>query len=125
MKKNENDRMVPDLVRDVQIVNSKLYRFYLKPGVRFHNGKQLRPEDVVFTYKSILSGKVVSAKRASLASIADIRVVARDAVEVRLHQPFNGLLYNMNIGIVPDGSTPDFASRPNRDGPLSNCFLSA
>ena len=66
MKKNENDRMVPDLARDFKIVNSKLYRFYLKRGVRFHNGKELQPEDVVFTYKSILSGKVVSAKKASL-----------------------------------------------------------
>jgi peptide/nickel transport system substrate-binding protein len=117
MRKNENDRMVPDLVRDFRIVNSKLYRFYLKRDIRFHNGKKLLPEDVVFTYQSILKGEVVSAKKAALDSIASIRAIGHDVVEVRLHEPFNGLLYNMNIGIVPAGSGPDFARNPIGTGP--------
>ena len=112
MKRNESDRMVPDLARDWKLVNSKLYRFYLKSGVYFHNGKQLQPEDVVFTYQSILSGQVISAKRAALESIAEIRAAGSDVVEVELHHPFNGLIYNMNIGIVPAGSTRDFAQNP-------------
>jgi peptide/nickel transport system substrate-binding protein len=117
MKKDENDRMIPDLARDWKLVNSKLYRFYLKHNLRFHNGQELRPEDVVFTYHSILSGQILTAKKAALESIADIRAVGSDVVEVRLHHPFNGLIYNMNIGIVPAGSTQDFAKKPIGTGP--------
>jgi peptide/nickel transport system substrate-binding protein len=117
MKKDENDRMIPDIARDWTLVNSKLYRFYLKPDLRFHNGKKLRPEDVVFTYQSILTGQILTAKKAALESIAEMRALGPDVVEVRLHHPFNGLIYNMNIGIVPSGSNRDFAKNPIGTGP--------
>ena len=118
MKKNESDRMVPDLARDWRVVDSKTYRFYLKHGVQFHNGEKLKADDVVFTYQSILSGEVMSAKKATLESISDIRALASDVVEIRLHHPFNGLIYNMNIGIVPAGSNRDFSRSPIGTGPF-------
>src|SRR5262245_19667910 len=58
LKKNENDRMVPDLAQSWERVNPKLYRFVLRDGIRFHNGRLLQAQDVVFTYRSILSGEV-------------------------------------------------------------------
>ncbi len=117
LKKNENDRMVPDLAQSFERVNPKLYRFVLRDGIRFHNGHTLQPQDVVFTYRSILSGQVMSTKKATLESISDIRAVGKNIVEVELKQPFNGLLYNMNIGIIPENSPPNFAQNPIGTGP--------
>ncbi|HSE39732.1 MAG TPA: ABC transporter substrate-binding protein [Acidobacteriota bacterium] len=117
MRKNEDDRMVPDLASSWKLVNPRLYRFYLKSGVRFHNGKTLTAKDVVFTYQSMLSGSIITAKKASLESIAEIRAVDPHIVEVKLHQPFNGLIYNMNIGIIPVGSGNEFARNPIGTGP--------
>jgi peptide/nickel transport system substrate-binding protein len=117
LKKNENDRMVPDLAQSWERVNSKLYRFFLRDGIRFHNGRSLQAQDVVFTYRSILSGKVMSTKKSALESISDVRATAKNIVEVELNQPFNGLIYNMNIGIVPENSTANFAQNPIGTGP--------
>ena len=39
LKKNENDRMVPDLAQSWERVNPKLYRFVLRDGIHFHNGR--------------------------------------------------------------------------------------
>ncbi len=117
LKKNENDRMVPDLAQSWERVNPKLYRFVLRDGIHFHTGRILQPQDVVFTYRSILSGQVMSTKKGTLESISDIRAVGKNMVEVELKQPFNGLLYNMNIGIIPENSPSNFAQNPIGTGP--------
>lgn len=117
LKKNENDRMVPDLAKSWERVNPTLYRFVLREGIHFHNGRLLQPQDVVFTYRSILSGEVMSTKKATLESISDIRAVGKNVIEVELKQPFNGLIYNMNIGIIPENSPPNFAQNPIGTGP--------
>lgn len=117
LKKNENERMVPDVAKSWERVTPTLYRFVLHDGVHFHDGRILRPQDVVFTYRSILSGQVLSTKKATLDSISDIRAVGKNVVEVELKQPFNGLLYNMNIGIIPENSPANFAQNPIGTGP--------
>ncbi len=109
--------MVPDLARSWKRVNSKLYRFVLREGIRFHDGPLLEPEDVAYTYRSILSGQVMSTKKAALESIAEVRAAGKNIVEVELRQPFNGLLYNMNVGIVPRDSPANFAQNPIGTGP--------
>ncbi|HEY7160535.1 MAG TPA: ABC transporter substrate-binding protein, partial [Acidobacteriota bacterium] len=117
LKKNENERMVPDAAKSWERVNPTLYRFVLHDGIHFHDGRILRPQDVVFTYRSILSGQVTSTKKATLEAISDIRAVGKDVVEVELKQPFNGLIYNMNIGIIPENSPANFAQHPIGTGP--------
>src|SRR5262245_36422172 len=112
LKKNENDRMVPDLAQSYERVNPTLYRFVLREGIHFHNGRLLQPEDVVFTYRSILSAEVMSTKKATLDVISGIRAIGKNVVEVQLKQPFNGWLYNMNIGIIPENSAANFAQNP-------------
>lgn len=117
LKKNENERMVPDAAKSWERVTPTLYRFVLRDGIHFHDGRILGPQDVVFTYRSILSGEVTSTKKATLESISDIRAVGKDVVEVELKQPFNGLIYNMNIGIIPENSPANFAQHPIGTGP--------
>lgn len=117
LKKNENERMVPDVAKSWERVNPTLYRFILRDGIRFHDGRILRPQDVVFTYRSILSGQIMSTKKATLESISEIRAVGKNVVEVELKQPFNGLIYNMNIGIIPENSPANFAQNPIGTGP--------
>jgi peptide/nickel transport system substrate-binding protein len=119
LKKNENDRMVPDLAKSWERVSPTLYRFVLRDGIRFHNGRILRPQDIVFTYRSILSGQVMSTKKAALESVSDIRTVGKNVIEVELKQPFNGLLYNMNFGIIPEGSPTNFAQNPIGTGAIA------
>lgn len=117
LKKNENERMVPDLAKSWERVSPTLYRFVLHDGVHFHDGRILCPQDVVFTYQSILSGQVTSTKKATLETISDIRAAGKDVVEVELKKPFNGLLYNMNIGIIPENSPASFTQNPIGTGP--------
>jgi peptide/nickel transport system substrate-binding protein len=117
LRKDAHGKMVPDLCFRFEKVTPILYRFYLRDGVLFHNGKLLTAEDVVFTYQSILNGSILTTKRAALGSVIRIRAVSASVVEIDLSEPFNGLLVNLNVGIIPRGSGSDFANRPVGTGP--------
>jgi SgrR family transcriptional regulator len=53
-KLDEYDQLQPDLAHNWQALNDKHWRFYLRPGVRFHNGEPLTTEHVL---QSVLSLK--------------------------------------------------------------------
>jgi peptide/nickel transport system substrate-binding protein len=117
VRKDENDRMVPDLALSYEKVNPLLYRFRLRRGIRFHDGRILDAVDVAYTYASVLNGSLNTTKKATLAAVETVRAVETDVVEVVLRQPFNGLIFNLNIGIVPRGSPIDFGENPIGTGP--------
>jgi peptide/nickel transport system substrate-binding protein len=117
LRKNEQDRMVPDLASSFEKVSPVLYRFHLKPGVFFHNDKKLDAADVVYTYETILQGKISTTKKATLQIIESVEAHGDDVVEFRLKEPFNGLLINLNIGIIPRDSPADFFRHPIGTGP--------
>lgn len=89
--------------------------FYLRPGVRFHDGRQLTSRDVLWTINSMTSGAVISPKAASYEAV--VRIEAPDALTVVFHlkHPDNFLLNNLStgaIGIVPEGSGREFWRHP-------------
>jgi len=118
LRKNENDRMVPDLAKSYEKLSPVLYRFHLRTDVYFHNGKRLDARDVEYTYESILNETVTTTKKATLQVVQSVRATANDAVEFQLKEPFNGLLVNLNIGIIPAGSPSDFFRHPIGTGPF-------
>ena len=44
--------LVPVLAERWEILDPQTYKFYLKKGVKFHNGEELTAEDVVFSLKT-------------------------------------------------------------------------
>ncbi|WP_234496850.1 SgrR family transcriptional regulator [Vibrio maritimus] len=52
-KFDENDELQPDLAHHWQQVSDTQWRFYIRPGVRFHNGELLKLEHVVSSIESL------------------------------------------------------------------------
>ena len=74
--------------------------------------------DVVYTYESILKGVVITTKKAALGTLKALRAPSSNVVELELSEPFSGLLVNLNVGIVPEGSGNDFGRAPVGTGPF-------
>jgi len=117
LRKDAQGRMVPDVCSRFEKITPVRYRFYLRPRVLFHDGKPLTAADVVYTYESILKGTILTTKKAALGSVIAVRSIAEDVVEIELSEPFNGLLVNLSVGIVPKGAKADFARTPIGTGP--------
>ena len=90
-------------------------------AVRFHNGQPLTARDVKWTFDSLLSGKIRSAKTSTYAPVDHIDAPDDYTVVFHLKEPFAPLLWNLSdgaIGIVPYGSGDDFNRNPIGSGPF-------
>jgi len=75
------------------------WRFFLRKGIKFHDGKELTAEDVKFSFELAQASPTAKAK---VANVTDVRVVDRHTVEVKTSGPAASLLANLTfIYILP------------------------
>jgi peptide/nickel transport system substrate-binding protein len=126
MRFDGNNETKPDIAESYTVSDDKLtYDFKLRKGVKFHDEKELKAEDVVFTIKSILDEKVNSEIKPELEQVKDVQAVNDYEVKVTLKKPFPPLLDKLTIGIVPkhcfdgkDINTAEFNQKPIGAGPF-------
>jgi len=121
VEKDENFNFKPALAERWQLRDPLTVVFYLRDGVRFHDGRPLTARDVVWSIESIRNGSVISPKAASYASVATVEAPDPRTVILHLKQPDAFLLRNLAtgaIGIVPEGSGSDFWRHPVGTGPF-------
>ena len=121
---------VPALARRVDAsADGRVYTFALRPGVRFHNGREVRAADVKYSFERAAKGKrpwvfeKISGAREFIKGTADgiggVRLVDDLTIELRLDRPFAPFLHLMAYdaaSIVPreevEKRGPGFASHP-------------
>jgi peptide/nickel transport system substrate-binding protein len=119
--KDEQGNPLPDLARWELLDGGRRYRFHLRPGVRFHDGRPLTSADVVWTFRTILDGSVTTSKRGAFPQLLSVAAVGPATVDFRLSEPFGAfpLELTTSMGIVPAGTTADEMNRrPVGTGPF-------
>ncbi len=89
--------------------------FYLRQGVKFHDGSDLTAEDVKYTYDSIRNPDFGAPYAANYASIEEVVAVDDYTVQFNLKEPYSPILANcMTLSIIPAEADeiPDFANKP-------------
>jgi peptide/nickel transport system substrate-binding protein len=114
VEKDTAANFVPALALRWEVLDEGLrWRFHLRPGVRFHDGRPFSAADVAWTFNTILDGRVATTKRGALTALASVVEAGPLVVDFRLHQPFGSLLAELGSGlaIVPQGMTPEEMNR--------------
>ena len=100
-----------------------IYTFFLKSGVRFHDGIELTAEDVKFTYELIIDPRTQSPYQTHFEPVEKFETIGRYTFRVTLKKPFSPLIYKMTRFIVPkhswanqDIQKADFNYRPVGSG---------
>lgn len=111
MKRDDELRLVPGLAEKFEKLSDTSFLFHLRRGVLFHSGAPLTADDVVYTYKSIIEGKIASAYRETFSRIKDM--VAQDDHTVRMdlkeiYAPYETLL---TMGIVSKADAKKLGSK--------------
>jgi len=104
VKYDENLNIVPDLAISWKIPDNLTYIFYLRKGIKFHNGRELTAEDVKYTLERILDPKTGSPGRSYIEPISSIEIVDKYTVKIKLSTPLASLLSGLasnNCAIVP------------------------
>lgn len=114
--------LVPDLAESWEVLDAgRRWRFRLRPGVTFHDGRPLSSADVVWTFQTILDGTVATTKRAAFATVERVEAVDPLTVDFVLVEPFGALISELTSGqgIIPAGTTSEqMNARPVGSGPF-------
>ncbi len=99
------------------------WRFYLRPGVRFHNGELLTAQDIKASLERIR--EVNSPRAAEFSAISRIEIADEHLVILHLSAPYAPLLASLGSGwaaILPHSliaAGHDFSLQPVGSGPFS------
>ena len=106
-KVDTDGTLKPAIASKYKVSDDQLtYTFTIRDGVKFHNGKDVTADDVVYSIKrcaGLLSEeeedgvKVVSG----LSLVTDVAASDDHTVEVTLSEPFSELIYYMTFAIIP------------------------
>ena len=101
----------PSLAERFESDDALTWVFKLRRGVVFHDGRPLRPQDVVYSLLRHKDPATVSRAKLLADQIESVYASAADEVTVHLHRPNADLpviLGTFHFHIVPDGTT-DFS----------------
>ena len=121
VRTGENSEILPDLAESWEIPDPTTYVFHLKRNVRFHDGRPLTADDVVYTFTSILDGTVQTAKAGTYRLLDKVEALDPYTVQFTLTESYAPFLWNLAlpaIGIVPEGAGSDFSDQPIGTGPF-------
>ena len=92
----------PDLAERWDVsADGLVYTFYLRKGVKFHDGVECTAEDVKFTFDKIIDPQVNSPFRSSFQLVKDFKVVDQYAFQVILKKPVVSFIYRLIREIAP------------------------
>ncbi len=95
------DKVIPDLAKSWTISEDGLtYTFYLREGVKFHDGAPLTAEDVVASFNHILFPPpgVLSPRQGLFDAVREVVATGPLTVEFRLTEPRGFLLRGLAAG---------------------------
>lgn len=100
------------------------WTFYLRPGAKFHNGREVTAEDVKYSFERLLDPNSGSVQGWALGTIDLVEVVDKHTVRIHQHHPFSALLPKLGnfkgMAIVPreEVEQGNFAREPVGSGPF-------
>ena len=126
---NEKLEVIPDLAKSWKVSkDGKIWTFYLRKDVKWHDGHPFTAEDVVFTFNSILNPKVNSVRRSDYiidGKPIEFKALDKYTVQAALPKPFAPFLVRSGMSIIPkhilqgkDINTAAFNRDPIGTGPF-------
>jgi peptide/nickel transport system substrate-binding protein len=121
-------RLKEDLTLEPELAESwtysedlKVWTFKLRPGVKFHNGREMVADDVVATFRRILDPATASAARSGYDMIEAMEAQGKYTVVFRLSYAYGGfadILADRQAKIVPPEGFDTLATHPIGTGPF-------
>ncbi len=117
--------------RDVQLIGDLAQRweirsngleilFFLKKGIRWHDGHPFTAEDVAFTYQRLIDPSVPTPYRGDFERVSSLEILDPHTLLVRYKEPFAPGLSSWGMGILPKHllEGQDLTVTPFRENPV-------
>lgn len=101
------------------------YTFYLRKGIKFHDGRELTARDVKFTFDAFKDPRTNAPNQADVQNLREVEIVDDHTVKFRLTKADCSFLLVTGMGILPshlfagiDVNTAPFNVKPVGSGPF-------
>ena len=101
MRKTPDGKFIPDIAESYTVTpDGTNYTFIIKKGLKFHNGKNITADDIIFTIEKIKDPTIKSPRKIGWDGVS---VSKKDdyTVVFTLASPYISFLDNTTIGILP------------------------
>jgi len=122
VKVDHHGKLVPWLAERWQTSDGRAYTFFLRKGVRFHNGRELKAPDVKFAIERAMNPETKHPYPGYYAAIGDISVKDDYTVTFSLKQDSANFLLNMarqGSVIYPREAVDTLKTAPTGTGPFT------
>jgi peptide/nickel transport system substrate-binding protein len=122
VKVDESGKIVPWLAERWHTTDNRNYTFFLKKGVRFHNGRELKAADVKFVVERAMNPETKHPYPRYYEAIGDIIVKDDHTITFSLKAPTANFLLNMarqGSVIYPREAVDTLKSAPVGTGPFT------
>ena len=122
VKVDAHGKLVPWLAERWHTADNRNYTFFLKKGVRFHNGRELKAADVKFVVERAMNPETKHPHTAHYAAIGDIIVKDDYTITFSLKAPAANFLLTMARSgsvIYPREAVDTLKSAPIGTGPFT------
>lgn len=113
LKYDENQELVLDLAENYEISeDQKNYTFYIKSGIKWHDGEKVTADDIVFTVQTIKNPEYQSPLKTSFSGVAVEKIddyTVRFTLTGDTFSPF--LKENTTFGIIPQHIWQDISPK--------------
>lgn len=97
----ESGKIIPDLAEKWEIdQEGRVYIFYLKKNVFWHDGKEFSADDIIFTIQAIQDEETNSPLRTSLINVK-VEKLDEYTIKFSLERPFSPFLTFLSFGFLP------------------------
>lgn len=102
LRRDENGELINALADRWQWnAQTRTFRFWLRPGLLWHDGRPVTARDVKFTIEAILHPEYTGRRRGDFASVSNITVVSDHIVDITLSTEDATFLGSMTVGLIP------------------------
>ncbi len=102
VKFNKNSsNIIGDLADEFYFKDDTTLIFKLNPHAKWSDGVEFSADDVLFTYETIISSKVISPYSSDFRFVKYVRVIDRHTIEVRYKKAYFKALEIWMMGILP------------------------
>jgi len=125
VKYDKDIKLIGDLAERWTVSNSgKTITFYIRKGVKWHDGVEFTAEDCLFTYQKFIDPNVATPYSSSYTDISKAEVLNKYVFRVTYKEPFSPALESWAVGMLPkhllegkDINTDQFNRNPVGTGP--------
>ena len=98
----DSSTIIGELAQSFYFENDMTLIFKLRKDVTWHDGVLFTSKDVLFTYKSLISPKVVSPYSAGFRFVESVEALDKFTIKVKYKKPYFKALETWMMGIIPE-----------------------